>query len=82
MIQDRDIPLRRSTLCKQRLDVFSVDLDVSPAASHIFSMFILQNHQTAALQILRDLVQALGNCQQQIISDNPFRIFSGIFHVI
>ena len=82
VIEHGDVALLAHALGQERLDILAVDLDVAPPARDIIPAFILQDHEPAALEVFRDLVDRLRDCHHEIIADDALRILACILDVV
>ena len=69
-------------ICKEWLEVFAIDLNVTVSSCHVVSVFVLKYHEAKFFHICRYFVEFFCGCQKEVISDDSCRIFSCIIYVV
>ena len=81
-VYNRYIFLFLYCLGKDRLEVLSVDLNITVSSGDIITILIFQDHKTKIFHICSHFIEMLRCGKQQILSDNTCGILPGIIDII
>ena len=82
MVQHFDIPISANFGGQKGFDVLAVDLNILPAPSHIFPVFILQDHKTHPFEVCCGHVEALSHGEHKIVPNDFLRVPAYKFEIV